>query len=300
MALGQSRSSASFLATPNRTTRRQAARAKSESVGGHASSTGNLAYEVDSSQTGKLPRKGGPRSIIPLMQLGEEASTQISQKGRHFADGRLQQFADEYEREVSSFASVALHAEVKLNQLELLGALPNKLALAVSMDVLRRLGEVGGRYQDLIIRIHDAILPHCYMEGFRKVSLSKAVAARPLGQTLSAVSEPPNRPKRPSSLSEYLRQDAVFDFVEGTKRENAKILRELERMKTDHLHSLRFLEDSQRTELVRQAIHSAGPFGDRHLKGAVSQDSRAALMRSSNRSIFEIFIALPSFAKTLA
>ena len=278
MALGQSRSSASFLATPNRTTRRQAARAKSESVGGHASSTGNLAYEVDSSQTGKLPRKGGPRSIIPLMQLGEEASTQISQKGRHFADGRLQQFADEYEREVSSFASVALHAEVKLNQLELLGALPNKLALAVSMDVLRRLGEVGGRYQDLIIRIHDAILPHCYMEGFRKVSLSKAVAARPLGQTLSAVSEPPNRPKRPSSLSEYLRQDAVFDFVEGTKRENAKILRELERMKTDHLHSLRFLEDSQRTELVRQAIHSAGPFGDRHLKGAVSQDSRAALM----------------------
>ena len=81
------------------------------------------------------------------------------------------------------------------------------------------------------------------------------------------------------TLSEYLRQKAVFDFVEGSKRENMKIMRELDRMKTDHLHSLGLLEDSQRAELAWQAIHSEGPFANRHLKDAISRDPRGAIMK---------------------
>ena len=120
MALGLSRSSASFLATPNRITRRQAGHSLSwsSSGGGHSSSTGNLAYAVDSSQTGKLPRKGGSRSINPLPQAGEDSTPQ----GRQFADERLQEFADGYEREVNSFAAHVAHLVFSLVLVQLLNA----------------------------------------------------------------------------------------------------------------------------------------------------------------------------------
>ena len=271
-SLEQSRSYARFLATPARSPSIERSRSTAMLQSKKRIEAGTLAYTVDSSQSGKLPRMGGPRSINPLpytLQVPE-----IELQDRQFMDERLQKFASDYEKEVKSFASVALHAEMKLNQLELLGSLPNKLALAVSLDVLRRLGEVGGRYQDLIARVHDSIFQHCYLNVDHNARIGKHVS------NISNMGEDTEQQAfaRPSKLSDYLCQKAVFEYVEGTTKENEKLTKEIDLVKSDRLHSIRLLADKQRSQLVWDAIHCQDVFHEAHLKEAVSRNPRAALI----------------------
>ena len=65
----------------------------------------------------------------------EEEHVQRYSKGADELKGWLQS----YEIEQRSFESVTLHAEIALRQLHLMGEMPNKLALCVSLDLLRRL-----------------------------------------------------------------------------------------------------------------------------------------------------------------
>lgn len=188
-----------------------------------------------------------------------------------FTDQRLQNYADQYDREVDTFTSVALHAEIKLKQLNLLGEVPNKLALAVSLDVLRRLGEVGGRYEDIISRVHSALLPHCYLNLNSSLpSTDPTISTLEPAVSASAV-------KFPATLHDYLKARPTFLHVEKVERENKEMLKKLKKLREDRVSSIAMLSDFQKGELVWDALYSKAPFDEIHLKSAIHRNARDAI-----------------------
>ncbi len=213
-----------------------------------------------------------------------------------FTDARLRQFTDQYEAEVKSFASAALHAEVKLNQLSLLGPLPNKLALAVSLDVLRRLAAVSGRFKHLLSRVHDSLLPHCYLPStyheqthdsrvFQSAheraiaeSATRDILSPPLTPTAPAAVSGETTSRSPGCLRDYLIQQSMFSHAERVDAVNSKLARHLAGMQGDRMSSIQHLTDAQKCNLVWDALTSQEPFEKTHLTTAVARDPRQALL----------------------
>ena len=206
-----------------------------------------------------------------------------------FHDERLQNYAEQYDREVTNFASVALHAEVRLKQLDLMGDVPNKLALAVSLDVLRRLGAVSGRYEDIMRRVHNALLPHCYLGYQNKKNNNNGN-----NQSSAHRGENPSTPERytnsrsnnnspilgtaiPERLVDYLQQKPTFLHVETVDRENINMNKKMEKLRSDRMSSISMLSDGQKAKLVWDALHAKDPFEASHMKSAIDRDRTKAL-----------------------
>ena len=184
-----------------------------------------------------------------------------------FTDQRLQEYADQYEREAEEFSSVALHAQVRLKQLELMGEVPNTLALAVSLDVLRRLGEVSGRYSDIIQRVHKALLPHCYLDfqpekedNDEEKTMKMKMRMRKKEETMdgagvdpasfsSSSSSSSSLPLgTPTRLVDYLKARPTFLHVERVGLENEGLKKKMETLRQDRFGSISALSNYQKGE----------------------------------------------------
>jgi hypothetical protein len=75
----------------------------------------------------------------------------------------LQKWVDSYQREQAEYSSFALHAESHMQRLNLLGPVPNRLALAVCMDVLGRLPDVVGRFGPIVRKVHGVLFASAYL-----------------------------------------------------------------------------------------------------------------------------------------
>ena len=181
-----------------------------------------------------------------------------------FTDQRLQEYADQYEREAEEFSSVALHAQVRLKQLELMGEVPNTLALAVSLDVLRRLGEVSGRYSDIIQRVHKALLPHCYLDfqpekedNDEEKTMKMKMRMRKKEETMdgegvdpaSSSSSSSSLPlETPTRLVDYLKARPTFLHVERVGLENEGLKKKMDTLRQDRFGSISALSNYQKGE----------------------------------------------------
>ena len=215
----------------------------------------------------------------PIVNMNEIKQMNASKPS--FTDQRLQNYADQYDREVDTFASVALHAEIKLQQLDLMGKVPNKLALAVSLDVLRRLGQISGRYENIITRVHDALLPHCYLN-FHTTSGTAESNATPTATANHTTvpldpAVPTSTPPSLTTLHDYLKEKPTFLHVETVDHENRQMLKKMNKLREDRVSSIAMLSDFQKGELVWDALHSKSPFEAVHLQSAVQRNTTSAL-----------------------
>lgn len=242
-------------------------------------------------------RRIGSQLVHPLItidsSLGKDFAVQkpivaVPPTTQMFADERLQNFAVQYDREVNNFASVALHAEVRLKQLDLMGDVPNKLALAVTLDVLRRLGSVSGRYEDILRRVHAALLPHCYLNsptGNTSSMVTATTTATPSSPSPSSPSSPtvPTVPSsstnnnNPERLVDYLQEKPIFSHVESVDRDNKQLHKQMEKLRSDRLSSISMLSDGQKEHLVWDALHCHEPFSSVHVRSAIDRDRTKAL-----------------------
>ena len=191
----------------------------------------------------------GKRNLRPLHVVRSEVKKQhIKAYGDLGLPNQpeLRKWIESYTYEQEQYASFALHAEMHLKRLALLGPLPNRLALAVSMDILGRLPSVVGRYSDIVSKIHRALYEGCY------IPYTKSL------EEMSSVKES----KIPTSLIEYFNKECYFLEYEKAKLQSTQILEAVKKLGVDARATLQFMDPVEIQRIAKDVLLGLDLFND--------------------------------------
>ncbi len=158
----------------------------------------------------------------------------------------LRKWMESYTYEQAQYKSFALHAEMHLKRLVLLGPLPNRLALAVSLDILGQLPNVVGRYSDIVNKIHDVLYQSCYV---------------PIEMSLEDMSST-KESKKPSTLIEYFNRKCFFLEYEKTKRHSEQVLEAVKKLGVDARSTLQFMAPIEIHKIIKDVLLGLDLFND--------------------------------------
>ncbi len=158
----------------------------------------------------------------------------------------LRKWIESYTYEQAQYHSFALYAEMHLKRLSLLGPLPNRLAVAVCLDILGKLPDVVGRYSDIVNKIHEVLYQSSYVP-----------IETPL-ENMSSTKES----KKPSTLIEYFNRKCFFLEYHKIRRQSEQVLEAVKKLGVDAHATLQFMDTVEIQKIVNDVYLGTGIFTD--------------------------------------
>ena len=156
----------------------------------------------------------------------------------------LQKWVESYQVEKTEYASFALHAEMHLQRLELIGTVPNRLALAVCMDILGQLPDVIGRYAPIVSKVHEVLFSSSYLP--RDVALDSMESTKEAGI--------------PTTLAGFYNQDCYFIQYQQIQRHSEQLMDAVKQLGVQARATLQFMDASELQILVRDVLFGSTVF----------------------------------------